>query len=98
MARAGEERALEEKAESIGVDIPIELQADRVPPQLLGLNSYDKPSVGLQLLREEILGPDAFDDALPRVHPAVGIQAPSAGGFLPHDGRCWRPSARLVLA
>ncbi len=62
-ARAGEERGLEEKAESVGVDIPIELQADRVPPQLLGLNSYDKPSVGLQLLREEILGPDAFDDA-----------------------------------
>jgi hypothetical protein len=63
MARAAEERALEEKAESIGVDIPIELQADRVPPQLLGLNSYDKPSVGLQLLREEILGHAAFDDA-----------------------------------
>jgi hypothetical protein len=63
MARAAEERALEQKAESIGVDIPIELQADRVPPQLLGLNSYDKPSVGLQLLREEILGHAAFDDA-----------------------------------
>ncbi len=63
MARAADERSLEEKAESIGVDIPIEMQADRVPPQLLGLNSYDKPSVGLQLLREEILGHDAFDDA-----------------------------------
>ena len=63
LARAADERALEEKAESIGVDIPIELQADRVPPQLLGLNSYDKPSVGLQLLREEILGHAAFDDA-----------------------------------
>jgi hypothetical protein len=63
LARAADERALEEKAESIGVDIPIELQADRVPPQLLGLNSYDKPSAGLQLLREEILGHAAFDDA-----------------------------------
>jgi hypothetical protein len=63
MARAAEGRDLEEKAESIGVDIPIEIQADRVPAQLLGLNSYDKPAVGLELLREEILGPDAFDDA-----------------------------------
>jgi Peptidase family M1 domain len=63
MARAADERGGEEKAESLGVDIPIEMQADRVPPQLLGLNSYDKPSVGLQLLRQEILGPDAFDDA-----------------------------------
>jgi len=63
MARAADERGGEEKAESLGVDIPIEMQADRVPPQLLGLNSYEKPSVGLQLLRQEILGPDAFDDA-----------------------------------
>ncbi len=63
MARAAEDRATEERAESLGVDIPIELQADRVPPQLLALNSYTKPSVGLQLLRQEILGPEAFDDA-----------------------------------
>lgn len=63
MARAAGERGFEQQAESLHVDIPIEIQADRVPPQLLGLNSYNKPSVGLQLLRQEILGPAAFDDA-----------------------------------
>src|SRR5208283_316666 len=61
--RAAEEREQEQQAESAGVEIAIEIQADRIPPELLGLNSYNKPSVGLQLLRQEILGPEAFDDA-----------------------------------
>jgi len=81
MARAGDERGEEEKAESIGVDIPIELQADRVPPQLLGLNSYDKPSVGLQLLRQEILGPDAFDDAFRTYIRRWAFKHPSPNDF-----------------
>jgi hypothetical protein len=81
MARAADERGLEEKAESIGVDIPIEMQADRVPPQLLGLNSYDKPSVGLQLLREEILGHDAFDDAFKSYIRRWAYKHPSPADF-----------------
>jgi aminopeptidase N len=36
---------------------------DRIPEPLLGISAYVKPSVGLQLLRQEILGPEAFDDA-----------------------------------
>ena len=63
MTRAAAEREEEQQAESAGVEIAIEIQADRVPADLLGLNSYNKPSVGLQLLRQEILGPAAFDDA-----------------------------------
>jgi hypothetical protein len=39
------------------------MPADRIDPQLLGFTEYVKPSVGLQLLRQEILGPEAFDDA-----------------------------------
>ena len=81
MARAADERGLEEKAESIGVDIPIDMQADRVPPQLLGLNSYDKPSVGLQLLREEILGHDAFDDAFKSYIRRWAYKHPSPADF-----------------
>jgi hypothetical protein len=81
MARAAEERAGEERAESLGVDVPIELQADRVPPQLLGLNSYDKPSVGLQLLRQEILGPDAFDDAFRSYIRRWAFKHPSPADF-----------------
>jgi Peptidase family M1 domain len=46
-----------------GLDQPLEVAADRIDPQLLGENAYVKTAVGLSLLREEILGPAAFDDA-----------------------------------
>jgi Peptidase family M1 domain len=81
MGRAAEDRAIEEKAESLGVDIPIEIQADRVPPQLLALNSYTKPSVGLQLLRQEILGPEAFDDAFRAYIRRWAYKHPSPADF-----------------
>lgn len=63
MARALAERRQVERLLQAGVDVPIEMPADRVPPQLLGISQYVKTSVGLQLLRQEILGPEAFDDA-----------------------------------
>ena len=63
MARAAGEREIVIQAESLGVDVPTELGADRVPGDRLGIDDYVKPSVSLQLLRQEILGPDAFDDA-----------------------------------
>ncbi|HET7321015.1 MAG TPA: M1 family metallopeptidase, partial [Longimicrobiaceae bacterium] len=46
-------------------DIPmlIEKPADRVNPRLLGATEYVKTGVGLALLRDEILGPEIFDDA-----------------------------------
>jgi hypothetical protein len=46
-----------------GVEGAIVTTPDRINPQLLGISAYVKPSVGLQLLRQEILGPEAFDDA-----------------------------------
>jgi hypothetical protein len=46
-----------------GFDGPILVGTDRISPNLLGIAAYLKPSVGLQLLRQEILGPEAFDDA-----------------------------------
>ncbi len=63
LARALHERQQVEAAMKAGVDIPIDIMPDRINPRLLGLSSYVKPSVGLQLLRQEIMGPAAFDDA-----------------------------------
>ena len=63
MARAAAERESIVQSESLRVDVPTELGADRVPSDRLGLDDYNKPSVALQLLRQEILGPTAFDDA-----------------------------------
>jgi peptidase M1-like protein len=63
MARALGEREYVEGAMKQNVDGPIEVNPDRINPALLGLEAYVKPSVGLQLLRQEIMGPAAFDDA-----------------------------------
>ncbi|MDQ6887749.1 MAG: M1 family metallopeptidase [Gemmatimonadota bacterium] len=63
MARALDERAQVEQAMVSGADRPVDVGPDRINPALLGLAAYVKPSVGLQLLRQEILGPAAFDDA-----------------------------------
>ncbi len=63
MARALGERTYVEGAMKANVDKPIDVMPDRIDPRLLGLAAYVKPSVGLQLLRQEIMGPAAFDDA-----------------------------------
>jgi hypothetical protein len=63
MTRALGERTYVEGAMKGNVDVPVDVMPDRIDSRLLGLASYVKPSVGLQLLRQEILGPDAFDDA-----------------------------------
>jgi hypothetical protein len=63
MQRALQERALVERLMQQGVDFTIETPPDRIIPTQLGVAAYYKPSVGLQLLRQEIMGPEAFDDA-----------------------------------
>ena len=63
MQRAAQQRQEIEQVQDANVDEPIDIPADRIDPRLLGAIEYDKPSVGLQLLRQEILGPAAFDDA-----------------------------------
>lgn len=63
MARAAQERRVVEQVLASGRGVPVETPPDRIAPNLLGVTAYYKPSVGLQLLRQEILGPEAFDDA-----------------------------------
>jgi hypothetical protein len=63
MKRSYQERWQIENLMRVGFDSPILVGPDRIAPNFLGFAAYIKPSVGLQLLRQEILGPDAFDDA-----------------------------------
>jgi hypothetical protein len=63
LQRAAEQREEIEQTQIHNVDVPIDIPADRIDPRRLGFTEYDKPSVGLQLLRQVILGPDAFDAA-----------------------------------
>src|SRR6185437_5438646 len=61
MQRAAQKRTEIEVTQERNLDVPIEIPADRMDPNRLGFTEYDKTSVGLQLLRQEIIGPDAFD-------------------------------------
>jgi hypothetical protein len=63
MQRAAGERGEVEQAMRTDQDGPVMTPPDRIAEPLLGISAYVKPSVGLQLLRQEILGPDAFDEA-----------------------------------
>jgi hypothetical protein len=63
MQRAADQRTEIEETQERNIDVPIEMPADRMDPDKLGFTEYDKTSVGLQLLRQEILGPAAFDAA-----------------------------------
>ena len=63
MQRAAKERAMVEQAMASNTDRPIETAPDRMGLHTVGLMEYYKTSVGLQLLRQEIVGPASFDAA-----------------------------------
>ncbi|MGH7583997.1 MAG: M1 family metallopeptidase [Gemmatimonadales bacterium] len=65
----------------LGLDVPIMMNPDRIDPNLLGITAYEKPSVGLQLLREQILGPRAFDDAFRRYISRWAFKHPTPTDF-----------------
>ncbi len=44
-------------------DVPIYTYPDAIPREGLGFLAYQKPAMGLYLLREYVLGPDRFDPA-----------------------------------
>ena len=81
MTRALGERQYVEGAQAQNVDVPIDVMPDRIDPRLLGLAAYVKPSVGLQLLRQEIMGPAAFDDAFRTYIERWAYKHPSPADF-----------------
>ncbi|HWE42265.1 MAG TPA: M1 family metallopeptidase [Gemmatimonadaceae bacterium] len=80
-ARAQNDMALVEQYMSGGADRPLEINPDRIDPRLLGENAYVKTAVGLQLLREEILGHEAFDDAFRTYTARWAFKHPSPTDF-----------------
>ncbi len=63
VARIGANRAQVEAAQTHASDLTIMRSPNRMDMNGLGYAAYAKPSIGLQMLREDILGPEAFDDA-----------------------------------
>jgi hypothetical protein len=62
-------------------DEPLEINPDRIDPNLLGENAYVKTAVGLALLRDEILGPEAFDEAFREYARRWAFKHPSPADF-----------------
>ena len=81
MERAKQERGIIEQVMKAGVDKPIDIGPDRINPQFLGIAAYLKPSVGLQQLRQEILGPEAFDEAFREYVRRWAYKHPTAADF-----------------
>ncbi|HTR79389.1 MAG TPA: M1 family metallopeptidase [Gemmatimonadaceae bacterium] len=81
LQRAAEQRTEVERYMRAGVDQPLMVPPDRIDPNLLGENAYDKTSVALQQLREEVLGPDAFDAAFKEYIRRWGYKHPTPEDF-----------------
>jgi len=79
--RIAHDRALVENYMQHDVDQPLEVQPDRINPQLLGENAYVKTAVGLGQLRDEILGPEIFDDAFRTYTRRWAFKHPSPDDF-----------------
>ncbi|HWT45581.1 MAG TPA: M1 family metallopeptidase, partial [Vicinamibacterales bacterium] len=79
--RIAHDRALVENYMQHDVDQPLEVQPDRINPQLLGENAYVKTAVGLGQLRDEILGPEIFDDAFRAYTRRWAFKHPSPDDF-----------------
>jgi len=62
-SRAFYRQQVERFRDQAGGVVPLMLPADRVPRDLIGITAYRKPAYALHLLRDEVLGPEAFDRA-----------------------------------
>jgi hypothetical protein len=61
--------------------ILIDMPPDRLAPGALGITQYVKPAVGLQLLRDEILGPEVFDKAFKTYIKRWAFKHPTPADF-----------------
>jgi hypothetical protein len=63
------------------LDEALEISPDRIAPNLLGENAYVKTAVGLAQLRDEILGPEAFDAAFQEYTRRWAFKHPTPADF-----------------
>jgi hypothetical protein len=80
-ARVRENRDLVVQFMQHDADEPLEINPDRIDPGILGENAYVKTAVGLALLRDEILGAPAFDDAFREYTRRWAFKHPAPADF-----------------
>ena len=79
--RVAHDRQMVEQFMAHNYDEPLEVQPDRINPNLLGENAYVKTAVGLAQLRDEVLGPQAFDEAFREYTRRWAFKHPSPADF-----------------
>ncbi len=60
---------------------PIMVTSDNIPPSEFGPNAYSKPSVGLNILRETVLGRELFDFAFKKYAQRWAFKHPTPSDF-----------------
>ncbi len=65
-----------------GYDEPLITPPDRIDPQALGLVGYRKPAMVLDLLRDQVLGPDTFDKAFRAYIDRWAYKHPTPADFI----------------
>ena len=81
VARIRHDREQVEQYMEHDVDEPLEVAPDRINPQLLGENAYVKTAVALGQLRDEVLGPEAFDAAFREYTRRWAFKHPTPADF-----------------
>jgi len=80
-ARVRSDRSQVEQFMQHNADEALEIPPDRINPNLLGENAYVKTAVGLALLRDEILGPQAFDESFREYTRRWAFKHPAPSDF-----------------
>lgn len=73
---------------------PSDTPADHLGPRLLGITQYDKPAVGLLMLREGVVGPERFDRAFRAYMRKWAFKSPQPADFF----RCMEDGVGMDLA
>lgn len=60
---------------------PLELPADQIRPEMLGVLQYYKTATAMQMLREVVLGPERFDPAFREYIQAWAFKSPQPADF-----------------
>ena len=74
--------------------VPIDTPPDRLPRRMLGSLEYSKTGLGLELLREQVLGPERFDAAFRAYVRRWAFKSPQPADFF----RCMEDVAGADLA
>jgi hypothetical protein len=80
-ARVAHDREQVETYMQHNADEPLEINPDRIDPNLLGENAYVKTAVALGQLRDEVLGPEAFDEAFREYARRWAFKHPAPSDF-----------------